>query len=83
MFIWQPKKIAEKECLSRSVVKEIFYRREKAEIKPTGAIRTGVLGIDEISLKKRHKLFVILKNCWEQILNYFSSPLNCKKEFMI
>jgi len=54
------KKVAEKECLSHSVVKEIFYRLAKARIKPTGSIRTRVLGIDEISLKKRHKQFVLI-----------------------
>ncbi|MDM8540345.1 helix-turn-helix domain-containing protein, partial [Desulfococcaceae bacterium HSG9] len=35
------KKTAEKECLSCSAVKEIFYRRADARIKPTDAIRTG------------------------------------------
>ncbi len=45
------KKTAEKECLSHSVVKEIFYRWAKAKIKPGDTIRTRVLGIDEISLK--------------------------------
>ncbi len=54
------KKTAEKECLSCSVVKEIFYRRAKAEIKPADAMRTRVLGIDVISLKKRHKQFVLI-----------------------
>jgi len=54
------KKIAERECLSQSVVKEIFYRWAKAKIKPGDTIRTRVLGIDEISLKKRHKQFVLI-----------------------
>ena len=54
------KKVAEKECLSHSVVKEIFYRWAKAKIKRTDMIRTRILGIDEISLKKRHKQFVLI-----------------------
>ncbi len=54
------KKAAEKECLSHSAVKEIFYRWADAWIKPTDAIRTGILGIDEISLKKRHKQSVLI-----------------------
>ncbi len=54
------KKTAEKECLSCSVVKEIFYRRAEAEIKPADAMRARVLGIDVISLKKRHKQFVLI-----------------------
>lgn len=54
------KAVAEKECLSHSVVKEIFYRWAKSKIKPMETIRTKVLGIDEISLKKRHKQFVLI-----------------------
>jgi len=54
------KKVAEKECLSCSAVKEIFYRQAKAGIKPADAMRTRVLGIDEISLWKRHKQFVLI-----------------------
>ena len=60
------KAVAEKECLSCSAVKEIFYRRAEAEIKPTGAILTRVLGIYEIFLKKRHKLFVLIISDIEQ-----------------
>jgi transposase len=54
------KAVAAKECLSHSAVKEIFYRWAKSWIKLTETIRTRVLGIDEISKKKRHKQFVLI-----------------------
>jgi transposase len=66
MYVYQScltstrKAIATREGLSQSTVKEIFNRL--AALK-RGAVANGttrVLGIDEISLKKRHKQFVLV-----------------------
>jgi transposase len=54
------KAVAMREGLSQSTVKEIFNRL--AALKKSGVAEgtTRVLGIDEISLKKRHKQFVLV-----------------------
>ncbi len=55
------KAIAEREQLSHSTVKEIFHRL--SALKKSGTVAnmtTRVLGIDELSLKKRHKQFVLI-----------------------
>lgn len=54
------KAVAEGEGLSQSTVKEIFNRI--AAVKKSSVIynRIRVLGIDEISLKKRHRQFVLV-----------------------
>jgi hypothetical protein len=55
------KAVAVREGLSHSTVREIFNRF--AAFKKNGVVALGttrVLGIDEISLKKRHKQFVLV-----------------------
>lgn len=54
------KAVAVREGLSQSTVKEIFKRLAALKNKSVVAGTTRVLGIDEISLKKRHKQFVLV-----------------------
>jgi transposase len=54
------KKVAGQEDLSQSTVRDIFKRWAKRKLAPYGDILTRVLGIDEISLKKRHKQYVLV-----------------------
>ena len=54
------KKVAEKEGLSQSTAKDIFNRWARSKIHRSEHILTRVLGIDEISLKKRHKQFALV-----------------------
>jgi transposase len=54
------KATAIREGLSQSTVKEIFNRFAALKKSPTFVDDTRVLGIDEISLKKRHKQFVLV-----------------------
>jgi len=54
------KKVAQKEGLSQSTVKDIFNRWARSRVNKSGDILTRVLGIDEISLKKRHKQFALV-----------------------
>ena len=46
--------------LSQSTVRDIFNRLAKLKLKCPAGHLTRVLGIDEISLKKRHKQFVLI-----------------------
>ncbi|MGA7876412.1 MAG: ISL3 family transposase, partial [Desulfoferrobacter sp.] len=54
------KAVARSECLSYSTVKEIFRRWAKSKSHGGPNVYTRVLGIDEISLKKRHKQFALV-----------------------
>jgi transposase len=54
------KAVAVREGLSQSTVKEIFNRLAALKKGVVGDGPTRVLGIDEISLKKRHKQFVLV-----------------------
>lgn len=54
------KKVAQREGLSQSTVKEIFNRWVRPGVTKSGAVLTRVLGIDEISLKKRHRQFALV-----------------------
>ncbi|MBT9437731.1 MAG: ISL3 family transposase [Desulfobacterales bacterium] len=54
------KKVAQKEGLSQSTVKDILNRWARRKTDRSGNILTRVLGIDEISLKKRHKQFALV-----------------------
>lgn len=54
------KKVAQKEELSQSTVKDILNRWARRKTDRSGNILTRVLGIDEISLKKRHKQFALV-----------------------
>ena len=54
------KAVALRECLSHSTVKEIFHRVVALKKSLPMADTIDVLGIDEISLKKRHKQFVLV-----------------------
>lgn len=54
------KKVAVKEKLSQATVKEILNRFARCIPERSGGLLTRVLGIDEISLKKRHKQFVLV-----------------------
>ena len=54
------KAVAVREALSHSTAKEIFNRWAALKEKCSVAGSTRVLGIDEISLKKRHKQFVLV-----------------------
>jgi len=54
------KRVAVKEGLSQSTVRDIFNRWAQYKIKPFGKILTRILGIDEISLKKRHKQYALV-----------------------
>lgn len=54
------KKVAVSAKLSQSTVKEIFNRWAKLKDKNSKGLMTRVLGIDELSLKKRHKQFVLV-----------------------
>lgn len=54
------KKVAKQLTLSQSAVCEIFNRYAKSKVTCCGDIITRILGIDEISLKKRHKQFALI-----------------------
>ena len=54
------KRVAQREELSQSTVKDIFNRWARTRVTKSGAMLTRVLGIDEISLKKRHKQFALI-----------------------
>ncbi|MFO8083752.1 MAG: helix-turn-helix domain-containing protein, partial [Desulfobacterales bacterium] len=54
------KAVAVREGLSQSTVKEIFNRLAALKRGAVANGKTRVLGIDEISLKKRHKQFVLV-----------------------
>ena len=54
------KKVAVKEKLSQATVKEILNRFARGIPERSSGRLTRVLGIDEISLKKRHKQFVLV-----------------------
>ena len=54
------KKVAVKEKLSQATVKEILNRFARRIPERSSGLLTRVLGIDEISLKKRHKQFVLV-----------------------
>lgn len=54
------KKVAVKEKLSQATVKEILNRLARGIPERSSGRLTRVLGIDEISLKKRHKQFVLV-----------------------
>ena len=54
------KRVALREGLSHSTVKEIFNRIAALKKASVNSNRIRVLGIDEISLKKRHKQFVLV-----------------------
>jgi transposase len=54
------KKVAQQVDLSQSTVRDIFNRFAKGKVHRSQDILTRVLGIDEISLKKRHKQFALI-----------------------
>ena len=54
------KKVAVKEKLSQATVKKILNRFARDIPERSSGLLTRVLGIDEISLKKRHKQFVLV-----------------------
>jgi transposase len=54
------KAVAEREHLSQSTVKEIFVKWAKRVTRHTLERPVRVLGIDEISLKKRHKQYALV-----------------------
>ena len=55
------KDVANREKLSQSTVKEIFFRFAKKQVARHGSRKCPrVLGIDEISLKKRHRQFALV-----------------------
>lgn len=54
------KAVAIREGLSQSAVKDIFNYYAAIKRMPAVSQRTRVLGIDEISIKKRHKQFVLV-----------------------
>jgi transposase len=54
------KRVAIREGLSQSTVRDIFNRWTQYKINRSGNILTRVLGIDEISLKKRHKQYALV-----------------------
>jgi len=54
------KGVARQKGLSQSTVRDIFNRWAKPKLKCPDNHLTRVLGIDEISLKKRHKQFVLI-----------------------
>jgi len=67
------KQVALREGLSQSTVREIFNRWTQFSMVKSGRALTTVLGIDEISLKKRHKQFALVisdieRRCILQIL---------------
>jgi len=54
------KKVALQEGLSQSTVRDSFTRWARLKADKSGFIFTQVLGIDEISLKKRHKHYALV-----------------------
>lgn len=54
------KKVAKRNGLSQSTAKDIFNRWAKRKVGRPGDYQTRILGIDEISLKKRHKQFALI-----------------------
>jgi transposase len=53
------KKVAKQNGLSQSTVRNIFNRLAQTKVDYNRVLLTRVLGIDEISLKKRHKQFAL------------------------
>jgi transposase len=60
------KAVAQANWLHPVTVKGIFTRWAKRTIRTKGPIRVRVLGIDEISLKKRHKQFALVLSDLQQ-----------------
>ena len=54
------KRVADQEGLSQSTVRDIFSRWARFKLDGSKFIFTRVLGIDEISLKKRHKQYALV-----------------------
>ena len=54
------KRVAVQEKLSQSTVRDIINRWARSKVNQSGKIVTRVLGIDEISLKKRHKQYALV-----------------------
>ncbi len=54
------KKVAKQIGLSQSTVRDIFNRFAQTKVDYNRVLLTRVLGIDEISLKKRHKQFALV-----------------------
>lgn len=54
------KKVAGKEGLSQSTVRDIFKRWATCKVDRCADVLTRILGIDEISLKKRHKQYALV-----------------------
>jgi transposase len=54
------KKVAKSEGLSQSTARDIFNRWAKLKVRCPSVNQTRVLGIDEMSLKKRHKQFALI-----------------------
>ena len=54
------KKVAKQIGLSQSTVRDIFNRFAQTKVDHNRELLTRVLGIDEISLKKRHKQFALV-----------------------
>jgi transposase len=54
------KKVAKQNGLSQSTVRNIFNRLAQTKVDYNRVLLTRVLGIDEISLKKRHKQFALV-----------------------
>lgn len=54
------KRVAIREGLSQSTVRDIFNRFARSRVDRSGNTLTRVLGIDEISLKKRHKQYALV-----------------------
>lgn len=54
------KKVAKQADLSQSTVRDIFNRIAKSKVNYSQNVLTRILGVDEISLKKRHKQFALV-----------------------
>lgn len=54
------KKVAKQISLNQSTVRDIFNRFAQTKVEYNRGLLTSVLGIDEISLKKRHKQFALV-----------------------
>jgi len=75
------KQVAKRERLSQSTVREIFNRWAQFSAVKSGRVLTRVVGIDEISLKMRHKQFALVisdveRNCILEVL-----PVRKRKAF--
>jgi transposase len=75
------KQVAFQEGLHEATVLDIFKRQAKKAVRQTDNGRVRVLGVDEISLKKRHKQYALVLSALERRRVIAVLPNRLKKTF--